>query len=112
MMIVSLKFCPPVYGIRFYLIHLSFYYLFKFWGGSTEAGTQGLAIARQVFYYLSHPYQPYFALVIFQIGYPTFFAQGQPGTVILLRMPPQLAMITGEYHHTQLVCGAKGGGSH
>jgi hypothetical protein len=48
-------------------------------------GTQGLSLARQVLYHLSHA-PALFASVIFQIGSCVFACWSQ--TVILLSMPP------------------------
>jgi hypothetical protein len=70
-----------------------FFFFFSF---ATRGWTQGIRLARQVFYHLN-----FLALAIFQIE-SYIFAQGWPYTMILLCL--HIAGMPGIYPYTRLIC--------
>jgi hypothetical protein len=66
---------PLLFPISLRLLPFCSFALFNnisFLGGGTRICTQGVTLARQAFYHLSHTLSPFLFLVIFQVSFHVF----------------------------------------
>jgi hypothetical protein len=68
---------------------------FFFFLVGTRALTQGLTLARQLLFHLSHSISPFFVMGIFKIGSHKLFAQGLALNTVVLIFASWVARITG-----------------